>query len=191
MHQARVKRIKSDCYRCVLQCAIFACMTRCDAKPLRVVRSACAETCAKRANVCAHATKTQCRPASACARVWQHVGTTRTHRTPKQKTHAPHRKQTRHTATRYANATPCTHELDSAAHGVATRENPKRKSNKTAAARCVQRCCCAVRVVRYRLRGHEAFTGELVRNLEILQDQLFSRLNERRALSMSLKSFHF
>ena len=121
------------------------------------------KTCAKRANVCAHATKTQCRPASACARVWQHVGTTRTHRTPKQKTHAPHRKQTHHTATRYANATPCTHELDSAAHGVATRErereNPKRKINKTAAARCVQRCCCAVRVVRYRLHTEHSAHG--------------------------------
>ena len=103
------------------------------------------------------------RPASACARVWQHVGTTRTYRTPKQKTHAPHRKQTRHRTTRYANATACTHELDSAAHGVATRErereNAKRKTNKTAAARCVQRCCCAVRVVRYRLHTEHSAHG--------------------------------
>ena len=96
------------------------------------------------------------------------------------KTHAPHRKQTRHTATRYANATPCTHELDSAAHGVATRErereNPKRKSNKTAAARCVQRCCCAVRVVRYRLRGHEALTVRFFKIWNVWSDQATRRV---------------
>ncbi len=93
--KANQKRIKSESKAialCVLHRVILARMTRCNAK---------------RADACAHATKTQC-PASACARLatrWHY-----THRTPKQhmlhiggKTHAIE-----------SRATPCTHELDSA-----------------------------------------------------------------------------
>ncbi len=82
------------------------------------------------------------------------------HRTPK--TNAPQS----HTLRRA-----CTSSIAQRMAWLREQENPKRKINKTAAARCAQRCCCDVHLVRYRWRGHEALTCELVK-FRILQDQL-------------------
>ena len=76
----------SDCYRCVLQCAIFANMTRCDAKPLRVVRSACASNLRR---ACAHASKTQAAPL-ARAHAFGNTLALHAHTARQNKKHMPH-----------------------------------------------------------------------------------------------------